>query len=78
MKTFMLAGHETSAAMMTWCLYELMGNASLLNQVVTEAESVFGTSDWNQVDTSALPPREELSNLVLSEGCLKVRLWIFT
>jgi cytochrome P450 len=74
MKTFMLAGHETSAAMMTWCFYELMGNASLLNQVVTEAESVFGTSDWNQVDTSALPPREELSNLVLSEGCLKEAL----
>lgn len=32
-KTFMLAGHETSAAMMTWTFYELMQNTDLTEQV---------------------------------------------
>lgn len=77
MKTFMLAGHETSAAMMAWSLYELIGDNDLMGQVVTEGQSVFGDatkSDWAKLQVSSLPPREELSNLVLAEGCLKVRL----
>jgi hypothetical protein len=75
MKTFMLAGHETSAAMMTWALYELMGDKSLMTELSKEGESVFGKpsrNDWVKLDTSDLPPREKLSNLVYSEGCLKV------
>ena len=32
-KTFMLAGHETSAAMMTWAFYELMNDNSLMKKV---------------------------------------------
>ena len=75
MKTFMLAGHETSAAMMSWALYELIGDKELMKEVVTEAQGVFGEaakSDWKELGTSSLPPREELSNLVTAEGCLKV------
>ena len=32
-KTFMLAGHETSAAMMMWALFELMKNEKLMEKV---------------------------------------------
>ncbi len=32
-KTFMLAGHETSAAMMAWAFYELMNNNDLMRKV---------------------------------------------
>ena len=33
LKTFMLAGHETSAAMMTWAMYEMMGSEQLMKEV---------------------------------------------
>ena len=32
-KTFVLAGHETSAAMLTWSLYELTQNSDILAKV---------------------------------------------
>lgn len=70
-KTFMLAGHETSAAMMTWALYEVMANPALMKELVTESENIFGKDrDW-AVD-SDLPSRDKLAGLVYSEGCLKV------
>jgi cytochrome P450 len=71
MKTFMLAGHETSAAMMTWALYELMANQSLKEKVAHEGQAIFG-QDWNAKEASFLPPREELAKLTLAEACLKV------
>lgn len=75
MKTFMLAGHETSAAMMTWTIYELMGDSKLMQQVVDEADSVFGNiKDWKQASASDLPSMEELSKLVLSDACLREAL----
>lgn len=33
MKTFVLAGHETSASMLNWSLYELMENEDLMSKV---------------------------------------------
>ena len=33
LKTFILAGHETTAAMMTWCTYELAVRPDLLAKV---------------------------------------------
>lgn len=35
MKTFVLAGHETSASMLNWSLFELMENKELMNKVCT-------------------------------------------
>ena len=75
-KTFMLAGHETSAAMMTWTIYELLGNPTLFQDVAAEGQAVFqlppDKNDWANATANDLPPPEELAKLVLSEACLKV------
>lgn len=74
MKTFMLAGHETSAAMMTWAIYELVGNVALMNRVAEEGRRVFGTMpDLVSASCSDLPSAETLATLELSEATLKVR-----
>jgi cytochrome P450 len=75
MKTFMLAGHETSAAMMTWAIYELMGHADLMEQIEVEGRKVFGKlmPDAVEARSTDLPSFEELSELILSEATLKVR-----
>jgi cytochrome P450 len=41
-KTLLLAGHETSAALLTWALFELSINPNIAHQVVQEHEEVFG------------------------------------
>jgi cytochrome P450 len=38
-KTFMLAGHETSAAMMTWVFFELMKKEHIKKQVSSTGSS---------------------------------------
>jgi cytochrome P450 len=68
LKTFMLAGHETSAAMMTWTLYELMHKPDLMERVSQEADRAFE----NAFDEQNLLQQERLSTLTLSEACLKV------
>jgi len=40
-KTFMLAGHETSAAMLSWALYELTQNPRCMAKVREEANAAF-------------------------------------
>ena len=62
MKTFMLAGHETSAAMMTWAILQ---NQTLQDEMCREAKNVFPTFDAKIIN------RDELSKLVLSEACLR-------
>ena len=75
MKTFMLAGHETSAAMMTWCLYELVGSDSLMEQVRSESDSVFDPKvDWATADEAVIPQAEELAKLKWSEASLRESL----
>lgn len=71
MKTFMLAGHETSAAMMTWALFELLQEDELCQSVRTEAQKVFGAKTDTRKMTS-IP--ENLSDLYTSEACLKESL----
>lgn len=41
-KTFLLAGHETSAAMLMWSVYELSRNNQARQKVIAEAKAVFG------------------------------------
>jgi cytochrome P450 len=75
MKTFMLAGHETSAAMMTWALYELMDNESLREQVAKEGNAIFSpTINWKTASDLEIPLPEQIAQLVLAEACLKVRV----
>jgi cytochrome P450 len=75
MKTFMLAGHETSAAMMTWAIYELMGHSDLMELIEAEGRKVFGKRlpDAVEARPTDLPSFEQLSELILSEATLKVR-----
>ena len=42
LKTFLLAGHETSAAMLTYTLLELISDSKLRQRVVEEADRVLG------------------------------------
>jgi Cytochrome P450 len=73
MKTFMLAGHETSAAMMTWAFYEMLGQDDLQQAVRREGCSVFGaarTTDIVDMSSDDLPSSENLAHLVLSQACL--------
>jgi cytochrome P450 len=70
-KTYILAGHETSASMLTWALYELTIKPDLCKRVVAEADAVFGPD--NSPDTP-VPPAEALHNLVITQCCLKEAL----
>jgi cytochrome P450 len=76
MKTFMLAGHETSAAMMTWVFYELVRQDETLCQPLRdEASTVFDPRiDWSQASVADLPPRDKLDQLIYSEACLRESL----
>ena len=57
---------------MTWALYELMANQSLMKEVTVESESVFGKErDWST--DMELPSRDKVAELICVEGCLKVR-----
>lgn len=70
-KSFILAGHETSAAMMTWTLYECMGNPHIVQQLRKEAQQVFPK---NFLSSPSLPNREQLAKLEWSEACLRESL----
>lgn len=48
MKTFVLAGHETSASMLNWSLYELLENGDLMSKVIFCAGVVFHSMTWER------------------------------
>ena len=67
-KTFLLAGHETSAAMLTWTVYELGKNSKALNTIRKEAKHA-KVNDENEV-----PSRQAIENMEWTLSCLKESL----
>ena len=72
-KTFLLAGHETSAAMLTWTMHELSDNLEATEKVRTESDAVFG-----RLKKDALPTRESLDTLDYSLAALKETLRLYS
>ena len=77
MKTFILAGHETSASMLTWTLYELSMNKAVKDKAVAEAEILLA----KYIENGKFDPKlvfECLTNAMpyfeYSECCLKESL----
>ncbi|CAF1409358.1 unnamed protein product [Rotaria sordida] len=64
--TFVLAGHETTATLMTWVLYNLVTNPDVYQQCQDEVDSVF--SDNEELTTSTI------SLLTYMEAVLKETL----
>eukprot|EP00043_Microstomoeca_roanoka_P004935 m.52670 g.52670 ORF g.52670 m.52670 type:complete len:548 (+) comp12727_c0_seq1:16-1659(+) len=83
-KTFIFAGHETSAAMMTWLIYELTQNPDIEAKLLQNASNVLGTgrgagaTRQEQFTNFALPPRTELNNLTYVLNALKETLRLHT
>lgn len=86
LKTFILAGHETSASMLTWSLYELMkskekaaanGDQTCLQKVLAEGKKVYEghmTKSGAVTSVTSLPDRMQLNKLEYTEGCLRESL----
>lgn len=84
-KTFLLAGHETSASMLTWSVFELSRNPETLKKLLVEGQSVFtrgariaGAHDAAQFEGIPLPPRKELEKLTYTVNVLKESLRLYT
>eukprot|EP01041_Mallomonas_annulata_P012731 gene12731-26816_t len=77
-KTFILAGHETSASMLTWTLYELTQNSEYMQRARKEAEDVFGVKAFsNSIIEDILrnpPSQDKLEGLSFMYNCLKESL----
>mmetsp|Transcript_2212 Transcript_2212/g.2304 ORF Transcript_2212/g.2304 Transcript_2212/m.2304 type:complete len:496 (+) Transcript_2212:174-1661(+) len=75
-KTFMLAGHETSASMLAWAFYELSleHNKNNLDIVLQEASSVFATCRDKSGRIVSAPNNDVLMGLNLTECCLRESL----
>jgi cytochrome P450 len=75
-KTFILAGHETSASMLAWTLYELslQNNAANIEKLRGEANAVFAQHKDASGRINSLPTRAELDKLVFADCCLRESL----
>lgn len=67
-KTFLLAGHETSAAMLCWSVYELSKSPEALKKVREEADIAFADLKLSS------PPREAIEEMQWTLSCLKESL----
>ena len=83
-KTFILAGHETSASMLTWSVYELTQNPEVLEKVLAEGRKIFPDTtsapagDRDKFQTSTLPTKETLKDMNYTVHVLKESLRLYT
>lgn len=66
-KTFLLAGHETSAAMLSWSMLELAKSEACRAKVLAEAEAAFGPKN-------AEPSRPAVDGMIYTLSVLKEAL----
>ena len=69
-KTMLLAGHETSAALLTWATYELMAHPDILREVVAEGKAVFGP----HMEAGTIPTMEDVRRLKWAPAVLRETL----
>ncbi|KNC76591.1 hypothetical protein SARC_10916 [Sphaeroforma arctica JP610] len=80
-KSFVLAGHETSASMLTWCLYECIENDDVRERLINESVEVFGpgrAEEGDQFTSVPLPTRDDLNRLGYTVNALKEALRKYT
>ncbi|KAK9791377.1 hypothetical protein WJX73_006540 [Symbiochloris irregularis] len=68
-KTLLLAGHETSAALLTWTLHELCENPDSLGKVQQEAKEMLATAN-----AKGLPQKEAVEGMQYTLCALKESL----
>lgn len=71
LKTFVLAGHETSSAMLTWSLYELAHDPHKLQQVREEAKCVGLSSQPASLEPVSEAELERIDKAVREDGGLE-------
>eukprot|EP00729_Bicosta_minor_P000691 gene691-20261_t len=77
-KTFLLAGHETSASMLTWSLFELSQNKETLQKTVDEGNAVFAGRGKADGKVDDMPSKGELQELKYTVAVLKESLRKYT
>ena len=71
--TMLIAGHETTAAVLTWCLFCLVQDQPLMNEVIAEIDSVLGPA----TEQARAPTYEEIMKLELTRLCLAEALRLY-
>jgi cytochrome P450 len=71
--TMLIAGHETTAAVLTWCLFCLAQDKKLMTEVRAEIDEVLGPA---QAEARA-PTYEEIQKLELTRLCLAEALRLY-
>lgn len=79
-KTFVLAGHETTSMMLTWSLWELIQNKECMSKAVKAAKELWGTltiDDNGNVTSSKNPSFDDINKLDYNMAVLReaLRLW---
>jgi cytochrome P450 len=74
-KTFLLAGHETSSMMLTWALYEVVRNEEVARKLKEEAHRVFPDG---VLGVDAPPDYAQLNSLSYAECVLKEALRLYS
>ena len=71
--TMLIAGHETTAAVLTWCLFCLAQDPALMAEVRAEIDEVLGPAR----EEARAPTYEEITKLELTRLCLAEALRLY-
>jgi cytochrome P450 len=69
-KTMLLAGHETSAALLTWATLELMANPDVMAEVRAEGRAIFGA----HIAAGTVPTMDDVRRLKWTPAVLRETL----